>query len=163
MYKFSQLGSFAILATGLVLLHSPAKLSAQSSSPNPISTGSFPIAGSVVSTTSGHPLARARVLITDTSNQQSIQSVLTSEDGRFGFQVHAGKYALQAEKRGFITGSYDQHDQFSTAIVTGAGLDTGNLVLRIAPAAVLAGKVIDETGDPVRHAQVTVYLSLIHI
>jgi Carboxypeptidase regulatory-like domain len=155
MHNFSQLRSFAVLATGLLLLHSPARLAA--SNPNQISSGSFRIAGTVVSTISGHPLARARVVITDTRNRQSILSVLTSEDGRFEFQVPAGKYALQGAKRGFITGSYDQHDQFSTAIVTGAGLDTGNLVLRIAPAAVLAGKVIDETGDPVRHAQVTVY------
>ncbi len=157
MHKISRLRWFAILVAGLVLLHSPATLNAQSSNPNQISNASFRIAGTVVSATSGHPLARARVLITDTRNRQSTQSVLTSEDGRFEFQAHAGKYALQAAKRGFITGSYDQHDQFSTAIVTGASLDTESLVLRIAPSAVLAGKVVDETGDPVRHARVTVY------
>ena len=157
MHKFSQLGWFALLAAALALLPSPATLTAQSSNPNQISNGSSRIAGTVVSAASGHPLARARVLITDTANPQSVQSVLTSEDGRFEFRVHAGKYALQAAKRGFITGSYDQHGQFSTAIVTGPSLETENLVLRIAPSAVLAGKVIDETGDPVRHARVTVY------
>jgi hypothetical protein len=64
---------------------------------------------------------------------------------------------LTGAKRGFISASYDQHDQFSTAIVTGAGLDTENLLLRLAPDAVISGKVLDEANDPVRHAQVTLY------
>ena len=56
-----------------------------------------------------------------------------------------------------IEGDSKQHDQFSTAIVTGASLDTENLVLQLAPNAVLSGKVLDESGEPVRHATVTVY------
>ena len=84
--------------------------------------------------------------------------MITSEDGKYEFSgLPAGKYSLSGAKRGFISGSYDQHDQFSTAIVTGAGLDTETLVLRLAPDAVIAGKVLDEAGDPVRHATVTLY------
>ena len=41
--------------------------------------------------------------------------------------------------------------------MTGAGLDTENLLLRLAPDAVIAGKVLDESNDPVRHATVTLY------
>ena len=159
MSRFLQFRSFAILAASLLAVHAPAISATQNPTPErmPVSNGNFRIAGTVVSATGGQPLARARVLIADTRNRQKIQSLVTSEDGRFEFQVDAGKYALQAAKRGFITSSYDQHGQFSTAIVTGSGLDTGNLILRIAPAAVLAGKVIDESGDPVRRASVTVY------
>jgi len=159
MSYFLQFRSFAILAASLLLVHSPAISAPQNATPERMQTsnGNFRIAGTVVSATGGQPLARARVFIADTRNRQKIQSLVTSEDGRFEFQVDAGKYALQAAKRGFITSSYDQHEQFSTAIVTGPGLDTGNLILRIAPAAVLAGKVIDESGDSVRHASVTVY------
>ncbi|MGC2109689.1 MAG: carboxypeptidase-like regulatory domain-containing protein [Candidatus Korobacteraceae bacterium] len=150
---------FAILAASSLLVCFPAISAAQSSAPErtQASSGSYRIAGTVVSTTGGYPLAGARVLIADTRNRRNIQSLLTSEDGRFEFQVNQGKYALQAAKRGFITSAYDQHDQFSTAIATGPDLATGNLILRLAPAAVLAGKVFDESGDPVRHASVSVY------
>jgi hypothetical protein len=112
----------------------------------------------VVSSTGGNPLGRARVTIADAKNPQNRQSVITSDDGRFEFSpVSPGKYSLQGAKRGFITASYDQHEQFSTAIVTGAGFDTEKLVLRLAPSAVLSGKILDELGDPARHATVSLY------
>ena len=159
MPRFLRFQAFATFVATLLLIHGPVISATQDSTPQGMqaSNGNFRIAGTVVSATGGHPLARARVLIADTRNRQKVQSLVTVEDGRFEFQVNAGKYALQAAKRGFITSFYDQHEQFSTAIVTGSGLDTGNLVLRLAPVAVLAGKVIDESGDPVRKASVTVY------
>jgi hypothetical protein len=73
------------------------------------------------------------------------------------FHVKAGKYALQGAKRGFMTGNYEQHAQFSTAIVMGAGLETTDIVLKLAPLAVLHGKVLDESGEPVRMARVTLW------
>ncbi|MFZ0863368.1 MAG: carboxypeptidase-like regulatory domain-containing protein [Candidatus Sulfotelmatobacter sp.] len=118
----------------------------------------YRIAGTVVSKTDGHPLARARIIVRDTKTPQKFESLVTSEDGRFEFAgVPAGKYDLNGAKRGYISASYDQHEQFSTAIVTGAGLDTQALVLRLAPTAIISGKILDESGDPVRHATVTVY------
>ena len=107
----------------------------------------------------GNPLARARVTIQDTRNPKNLQWTITDEDGRFEFrQLPAGKYSLGGAKRGFIAASYDQHEQFSTAIVTGAGVDTEHLLLRLAPSAVLSGKVLDEAGEPVRHATVSLYI-----
>jgi hypothetical protein len=122
-----------------------------------IPSGPYRIAGTVVNAKSGGVLARARVTIGDVKNRQSLQSVITGDDGRFEFRVPAGKYSLEGAKRGFIAASYNQHDGYSTAIVTGADLDTESLALRLAPNAVLSGKVLDEFGDPVRHAQVMVY------
>ena len=149
-----------ILASCLARVHSPAVVAAQSSNPveTQSSSGTFRIAGTIVNTAGGNPLARARVLISDAKNPESRQSMVTSEDGRFEFkQVSPGKYSLQGAKRGFIAAAYDEHEGFSTAIVTGAGLDTENLVLRLAPSAVLSGKVLDELGEPVRHATVSLY------
>jgi hypothetical protein len=121
-------------------------------------TSGFRIAGTVVDAIGGSPLTRARVTILDVRNPQNLQWTITSEDGHFAFQqVGAGKYSLRGAKRGFIAADYDQHEQFSTAIVTGSGLDTQHLVLRLTPAAVLSGKVLDESGDPVRRAMVSLY------
>jgi len=118
----------------------------------------YRIAGTVVNTVGGSPLARARVSIFEAANPQNTLSGITSEDGRFEFtQLAPGKYSLQGAKRGFAEAAYDQHEQFSTAIVTGAGLDTEHLVLRLPPLAVLSGKVLDEAGEPVRQATVALY------
>jgi hypothetical protein len=60
-------------------------------------------------------------------------------------------------KRGYITAAYDEHELFSTAIVTGAGVDTENLTLRLVPTAVLTGHVFDDFGEPVRAASVILW------
>jgi protocatechuate 3,4-dioxygenase beta subunit len=85
--------------------------------------------------------------------------LLTGEEGRFTFpRLGPGKYSLQGGRRGYLTSGYQQHEQFWSAIVTGEELETENLVLRLMPAAVLAGKVLDETGEPVRGAEIKLYM-----
>lgn len=153
--------SLAAILVGLLLfVHGPAISSAQTGKPAkpeaPL-TGSYRISGTVVSAKGGSPLARVRVQIMDARNPKNEQSLVTSADGRFEFRVVAGKFALQGAKRGYVTASYNQHEQFSTAIVTGADLDTEHLVLRLPPVAVLAGKVLDEAEEPVREASVRIY------
>ncbi|MGO8985034.1 MAG: carboxypeptidase regulatory-like domain-containing protein [Terriglobales bacterium] len=123
----------------------------------PVPSGPFRIAGTVVNAKAGNALTHCRVTIISARNRQSMQSLITGEDGRFEFHVPAGKYSLEGAKRGFVTASYNQHEQFSTAIVTGADVDTENLILRLPPNAVLSGRVLDEFSEPVRNAQVTVY------
>jgi protocatechuate 3,4-dioxygenase beta subunit len=121
-------------------------------------TASYRIAGRTVSAVDGHPLEGATVLISNTKTQQLVASTLASEDGGFAFtNLKADKYSLQAVKTGYLASAYDQHDIFSTAIVTGAGLDTDSLALRMTAAAILSGRVTDEAGDPVRGATVTLY------
>ncbi len=118
----------------------------------------YRIAGTIVSKADGHPLARARVTISDVTNRKRVESLITAEDGKFEFRaLPTGKYSLDGAKRGFISAAYDQHEQFSTAIVTDAGLDTGSLVLKLAPTALIGGKILDEFGEPVRRCRVTLY------
>jgi len=121
--------------------------------------GSYRIAGVVVSKGDGNPLARARITVRDVKSSDKYESMITAEDGKFEFTgVPAGKYSLSGAKRGFITAAYDQHDGYSTAIVTGAGIDTENLVLKLSPDALISGVVLDEAGDPVHHAMVMLYV-----
>lgn len=123
-----------------------------------VSGGETRIAGTVVSKADGHPLPQARVTLRDAREPQKFQSLVASDNGKFEFTgLPAGKYDLEGAKRGYISAGYEQHDQYSTAIVTGAGLDTEALTLRLAPDAIIAGRVLDEVGEPVRHARVTLY------
>jgi protocatechuate 3,4-dioxygenase beta subunit len=155
----SPLSRSVILASGLILFQSLPIFAAQGSSAEQAQSSAavFQIAGTIVNSIGGNPLGRARVSILDAHNPKNVQSMVTSEDGRFEFKVSPGKYALQGAKRGFITASYDEHEGFSTAIVTGAGFDTGSLVLRLAPSALLSGRILDELGDPLRQATVSLY------
>jgi Carboxypeptidase regulatory-like domain len=118
----------------------------------------YRVAGTITSI-DGHPLSRARVTLQNQRTRKPLQSILTTDDGHFEFtNVPAGKYPLIGAKRGYITGAYNQHEQFSTAIVTGApGVDTEHLALRIAPLAEISGQVLDEHGDPIRNARVTLW------
>ena len=158
-FRRSSFCRWVFLAFGFVLCHGVAVFAAQSSAAAQAQSSSdiLRIAGTVVSSTGGNLLGQARVTIADAKNPQNRQSMITSENGRFEFKVSAGKYSLQGAKRGFIAAAYEEHEQYSTAIVTGVGLDTENLVLRLAPSAVLSGKILDELGDPVRHATVSLY------
>jgi len=139
------------IAFGIALLCVPLVLMASE-----IPVGPCQVSGTVVNRIGGHPLAGARVTVGDARNRENTKSMVTADDGHFVFHLPAGKYSLGAEKRGFLPASYKEHEQFSTAIVTGAGYDTENLILQIAPNPVLKGKVIDEAGEPVRDATVTV-------
>jgi uncharacterized protein (DUF2141 family) len=161
MFRLLRPVGFRLPALGLALLHSCAIFCAQSPTAERSATqdAKFKIAGTLVSSLDGAPLGKARVSIFDTSNRANTVWMITSETGHFEFaQLKAGKFSLQGAKRGFIPAAYDQHEQYSTAIVTGAGFNTENLVLRLTPLALLAGKIIDELGDPVRNARVTLYL-----
>jgi hypothetical protein len=145
----------AVIALGWLTFSSPTR--AAQTSEGELPAAQFRIAGTVVSTVGGGALGRTRVTIRDAKNVKDVQSVLTGDDGRFEFRVKGGKYSLQGAKRGFITADYDQHEQFSSAIVTGAGLDTESIVLKLAPSAVLSGRILDESGDPVRRANVALW------
>jgi hypothetical protein len=147
------------IISGCIFFFVSAPVLAQSAAQPPAGTpGSYRIAGTIVGASDGSPLSRARVSLQDVKNAQNQTFIIASDNGHFEFSnLRAGKYSLQGAKRGYIPAAYDQHGQFSTAIVTGAGLDTENLILRLVPAAVLTGHVFDESGEPVRNAAVILW------
>ncbi len=136
-----------------------AHLLAQTSPQLPVeSIGLFRIAGIIISASEGHPLSHARVSLQNVKNLQDQIFMITGDDGHFEFaNRHAGKYSLVGAKRGYISAAYDEHEQFSTAIVTGARVDTENLTLRLVPTAVITGHVFDESGEPIRAAAVSLW------
>jgi protocatechuate 3,4-dioxygenase beta subunit len=148
------------LALSAIFTASIATAQTQTSAPQEMGTvpQAFKIAGTVVNAVTGAPLARAHVSLADTRARMQRVEIVTGEDGHFEFSpLPAAKYALQGRKRGYISAGYDQHEQYSTAIVTGPEFATDNLVFRLMPMAVISGHVLDESGEPVRGARIGLF------
>ncbi|MBV8629851.1 MAG: carboxypeptidase regulatory-like domain-containing protein [Silvibacterium sp.] len=135
-----------------------APICAQSQSPPAHAAGSYSISGVVVSALTGQPLDRVVVTLQNAMGESLVGQTETGSDGRFIFEhLRAGKFALSASRRGYIGMAYDEHEGYSTAIVTGEGLNTDRLTFRLRPRAVIRGFVSDDTGDPVQDARVSLY------
>ena len=142
---------------------SPAQTQlAQPSPPGPGTqrAHAFRIAGVVVNSLTGQPLAAVSVAIAPIreSDRAVSQSVLTGADGRFAFNdLTRGKYSLMATARGFSLQYFDHHDPFATAIAVGPELDSEHLVFRLQPDASIDGEITDENNEPVQNATVRLF------
>jgi len=127
--------------------------------PAPAHSPVYRIAGTVVNAATGEPVRRATVALLSEENRNTVQSVVTDDEGNFAFDgLPAAKFPLTASKRGFLTAFFDEHDVgYNTAIVTGEGQHTEGLILRMTPGALLRGVVTGDGGDPVENAKVLLY------
>ena len=180
-----QLRTFSLAARAILALGCAAA-TLLTASPTPVQSSApvsgFRITGKVVNADSGAPLANAAVAIVPVvdglrppqdeegprrgrrggarraPSGTALQSAITVEDGSFTFEhVPAGKYSLEGSHRGFTTASYQEHGYYSTAIVTGPGIASEGLILKLSSGAVIAGSVIDASGDPLEQATVSLY------
>ena len=146
-------GCLAILA----LVASAIGADAQVAGGAPTSKG-YSIGGTVVNAVTGEPVRRALVAVLAEEDSHTVGSVESDSEGRFSLGgLPAAKFQLTASKRGYLTAFYDEHGEYSTAIVTGEGLATGGLVFQLTPASVLHGVVTGDGGDPVEGARVMLF------
>ena len=139
----------------------PPPGSAASAGDEPATAKQYRIAGTVVNSVSGEPVPRATVAVLSVDNRRTIASLASDAGGRFSLEgIAAGKYSLTVSKRGYITAFYDEHEAFSSAIVTGEGQDTEDIVFRLNPAASIDVEVTDDGGDPIEGADVLVFRRL---
>jgi hypothetical protein len=76
--------------------------------------------------------------------------------GHFSATVpSAGSWRLTASARGFVTQAFDEHQFYSSAIVLTAEAPTKDIEFRLSPEAAITGVVLDEAGEPVRNAQIS--------
>jgi protocatechuate 3,4-dioxygenase beta subunit len=128
--------------------------------PGPATAPAYQISGVLVDAITGQPIHHARVAIAPVTRRDGYAIMVTGEDGRFAFpNLAAGKYALNAQRRGYLAQAFNQHDHFASSIAVGPDLDSGNLVFRLPPECMIFGKVSDEAGEPVRGGQVRLYRS----
>ena len=114
----------------------------------------------------GDPVRKATVRLQGGAAQpgQPATSYVETADGAGKFlfdNVSPGRYTLTAEKPGFITTRYGARSNSSpgTQLVLTAGMETKDLSLKMTPQGVIAGKVVDQDGDPVMNVQIQIMRS----
>jgi hypothetical protein len=117
----------------------------------------FRISGTVVNAVTSLPISQADVGIS-ANEPNSVRVTRSGDDGKFLFEdVASGKYVLFGRHRGYRRQNYQQHENFTTAVVAGPGSETENLRFALAPTSSISGHVSDEMNDPVRTAQVLLF------
>jgi carboxypeptidase family protein len=107
------------------------------------------IAGRVVTADTGRPVARARVFI-NAAEMPGGRGAQTDADGTYEFtELPAGRYTVNVSKTGFITLSYGQRRplQAGTPLQLADGQQLGGIDFRLPRGSVIAGHVMDESGD----------------
>jgi hypothetical protein len=110
------------------------------------------ISGRVLDPGTGKPVPEAVVTMRIGGDPSADPRVLTDPDGQFVFvNVPAGRYSLEANKLGYITGSYGQriYESESKKFDLSAGQLATDLTVPIWKWAALGGRVTDEAGQPV--------------
>jgi hypothetical protein len=120
------------------------------------------IEGQVFNLATGAPLKRASVRLSGIGRRQTggmpqMLSRETDEQGRFAFTgLEAGRYSLSAERQGFLRQSYGgrKYNTSGTPLPLAADQHVKDVVFKLSPQSVVAGKVLDEDGEPVANVQV---------
>lgn len=119
----------------------------------------YRIAGKMIDSVTGEALSGATLTLRAGEPRETIQTALSDADGHFELEpVPAAKYSLSASRRGYISAAFDEHDLYSSAIVTGEGQDTSHIQFRLNPGATIRGIVTDDAGEPVPNADVMIML-----
>lgn len=113
-------------------------------------SASSSLTGKVVSQTAGNALKKTNLLLRPTGAGKTL-SAESDDQGAFSFPtVEPGRFTLTGERAGYARQAYGARGNSSTGAVLTltAGHEMKDLVFRLAPNAVLSGKVRDEDGDP---------------
>ena len=109
------------------------------------------IAGMVVKLAESEPLRKARVRLQSLDDRTHSIGVTTDASGRFELKgLDPGRYKLTASRAGFVTYEYGQRkpgDPGATLTLR-PGQEMKDLLFRLIPSSVIAGRILDEDGEP---------------
>jgi hypothetical protein len=115
------------------------------------------ISGMVVKLTGSEPLKNARIQLASQDDRTMAHSTTTDAGGRFDLKgIDPGRYRLVVHKDGFVTQEYGQKkpDAPGAILALRAKQEMNDLLFRLIPSAVIAGRVINEDGEPLPWVQV---------
>lgn len=116
------------------------------------------ISGMVVKLAESEPLRKARVRLQSADDHTHSITVTTDAGGRFELKgLDPGRYKLTASRVGFVTYEYGQRkpgDPGATLTLR-PGQEMKDLVFRLIPSGVIAGRILDEDGEPLPEVNVS--------
>jgi hypothetical protein len=142
----------------VVIIPAPSQVAGKPGNGSPSRHQRLQIQGTILSATDEQPLAGARVILIEASGTGVARFAATGADGVFRFlDVEAGNYSLQAQGTHFPLQSLTS-DQVGPTFTLGGGSETNNLIFRLLPDALISGTILDEHGEGVRDANVTLHV-----
>lgn len=130
-----------------------ALLAQQAAAPVAVTTR---VEGRVINSLNGEGVRKAAVILR-AHDQQHGQSYADETDGNGNFSfddIDPGQYAIVADRQGFVTESRGATGAPSPDIKVETGQQVKDVRIRLTPLGVIAGRVLDAAGDPVRGATV---------
>src|SRR6266705_1337458 len=162
LYSKGERKTMRLFSLVLILLFFPTIASAQAPprNPTPASPASeeCSVSGRVVKLAGSEPLKNATVQLQNPQDLAHTISVVTDAGGRFELKgIDAGRYRLKVSRTGFVTQEYGQKspNDPGTEIRLSPGQNWRGLLFRMIPWGVIAGRVLNEDGDPLPWAQVS--------
>ena len=120
------------------------------------------VSGVVINKLTGAPIKNAHVIYTRIDPAITRSSTPISKDtdleGRFSLHLQPGGYRLWAERSGFarqVFGALSPAGE-GTALALAPGQQFGLITLRMVPLGAIAGRVLDEEGEPIQSAGIQV-------
>ena len=139
----------------LALLLNPAVFAQTTASARP---SRATVGGIVTKDPTGEPVKKALIeLIAENQSDGGNYTAITGADGTFHMDgILPGRYRLFAERTGFLEVDKHRPRTEGRVLTLSAGQELKDLLIRLQAAAVVAGRVTDEDGDPLPDAQVAV-------
>jgi hypothetical protein len=116
------------------------------------------ITGMVVKLDGSVPLKSARVELRSVEDQTHAYAATTDADGRFVLKdMGPGRYRLSVSRNGFVNQEYGQKtpNDPGSILTLAPGQQMKDLLFRLIPWSVIAGRIRNEDGDPLPWVQVT--------
>ena len=116
------------------------------------------ISGMVVKLADGTPLKGATVFLRNDEDREHNIATKTTADGRFALKnVPPARYKLGVSRNGYVSAEYGQQKPSDPGamLTLSAGQVRNELMFRLIPSAVIAGRVFNEDGEPEPNVSVT--------
>lgn len=121
--------------------------------PAPKEPAKCTVQGQVVQEPGGQPLKKVNIRLAGSGGYAAV----TDAEGHFKIEdVMPGNYRMWAGRIGFVDAQKRHADYWYQSLSLDPGQELKDLVIRLQPAAVIVGKIVDDDGDP----QVSVRISV---